>query len=178
MGSEQQIARIEELAKAKLNMKLGVRRELKKLPDRLDENEEVLNLASGGIGAKKGLVVVTDRRLLFFAAGVASTHQEEFPYRAISSIESSTGMLSGKLRVFASGNKADIKDVIPKSAVDEIADFVRARIGDRPASPSSPPLPDRPSASDRLRRLQTLRDDGLLTEEEFQAKRSALLEEL
>lgn len=177
MGSEQQIARIEELAKSKLQRKLGVGRELKKLPDRLDENEEVLNLASGTIGVKTGLVVVTDRRVLFFAAGITSTHQEEFPYRSVSSIEASTGMMSGKMRIFASGNKAEIKDVYPKNAVNEIADYVRARIGSHAAAPATAATPVSDPA-ERLRKLQRLRDDGLVSDAEFEAKRAELLSEL
>lgn len=178
MGAEQQIIKIEELAKSKLQMRMGVRRELKKLPDRLDEGEEVLNLASGSIGAKTGLIVVTDRRVLFFAASMASTHQEEFPYRSVSSIEATTGMMSGKMRIFASGNKAEIKDVYPKGAVDEIADFVRARIGGHHGASAGVHPSPRPDAAERLRKLQRLRDDGLVTDAEFEAKRAELLSEL
>lgn len=177
MSAEEQAQRIDQLAKSKLNMKMGVRRELKRLPEKLGEGEEVLNLAGGTVGSKQGLVVVTNERLMFYAAGVVGEHTEEFAYRSISSIEASTSMMSGKLRVYVSGNKAEITSVMPKGAVNEIAEYVRARLGTAASSPP-PVAPAGDGAGDRLRKLAALRDEGLISDAEYESKRAEMLADL
>lgn len=47
-----------------------------------------------------------------------------------------------------------------------------------PAPPPAPPAPAEPTAEEKLRSLAKLRDDGILTPEEFEAKKAALLDEL
>lgn len=179
MGEQEQAERIDELARTKLQMKTGHRKELKGLPERLDEGEDVITLAGGTVGSKNGIIAVTDRRVLFYEKGMMRSHEEEFSYARISSIESSSGMMSGKLRIFASGNKAEITNVIPKSSVQEIVDIVRARIsGAGNAAPPVAPAGDDRSPGERLRQLQELKDDGLISEEEFAQRRATLLEDL
>ena len=50
------------------------------------------------------------------------------------------------------------------------------RIEDEDAPPASPP--SAPSVSERLEQLESLRADGLITQEEYQAKREEILKEL
>ena len=71
-----QAEKIAELAENKLRMKLGVKRELKGLAELLAEDEEVLNLARGEYDDRQGLVVVTDRRVLFTEQGMARSRLE------------------------------------------------------------------------------------------------------
>ncbi len=82
--------RINELAK-KLPMKLGVRKELKKLPSLLLDNEDVIHLDSGMYGGGSGLVVVTDCRVMFVLEGVVKSRLEDFPYERISSVQTQKG---------------------------------------------------------------------------------------
>lgn len=56
---------LEQLANEKLSMGFMVRREMKKLPELLGEQEDVVNLARGEYDGKEGLIVVTDRRIMF-----------------------------------------------------------------------------------------------------------------
>ncbi len=175
-----QAAKIEELASKKLNTKLGVRKELRKLTDLLGEDEEVLNLARGQYDGKLGLVVVTDRRIVFTEQGMMRSRLEDFPYEKISSVQTGTSVMSGKLTIFASGNKAEIKDVMPKDRVNEIGDYVRTRIGSGPSAPavetSAPPsAPAGASPMEQLKQLGELRDAGVVTPEEFEAKKAELL---
>ena len=67
---------LRELANKKLRHKLGVKTELKNLPSLLHENEQVLNLAAGHYDGHQGLLVVTDRRLLFYEKGLGRSRQE------------------------------------------------------------------------------------------------------
>jgi hypothetical protein len=180
-AADEQTARIEELAKKKLSIKFFVRREVKKLPALLDEGEQVVNLGQGTYDGRQGLVVVTNRRILFSEEGIVRSRLEDFPYDRISSVQTSTGFTAGEIRIFASGNKAEIKDVMPKERVPEIADYVRARL-QRKDEPSTVATPRQASAEpdplDQLKKLGELRDAGVLTADEFEAKKASILERL
>lgn len=157
-------------------MKLGVRKELRKLTDLLAEDEEVLNLARGQYDGKTGLLFITDTRIVFTEQGMMRSRLEDFPYEKVSSVQTSTAMLSGKLTIFVSGNKAEIKDVMPKDRVKEIGDYVRTRItggglsAEQVAAPAAPTEATGPSPMEQLKQLGELRDAGIVTPEEFETK--------
>jgi hypothetical protein len=44
--------------------------------------------------------------------------------------------------------------------------------------PQAPPVPAAPSVEDKLRSLAKLRDDGIISPEEFEAKKASLLADL
>lgn len=180
-------ARIDELADA-LPMKLGVRKELKTLPSYLNEGEHIAHLTSGSYNGKAGLIVATDRRVLFLSAGVMGSQFEDIPLSKITSVQQSSAMLSASLVVHASGTKVEISNVIPKDAAKTLAEYVRARTSDHPpattattaapatAATSATSVPaSEPDVTDQIRKLAELRDEGLLTDEEFAAKKRNLL---
>lgn len=169
-------ARIDQLA-GKLNVKFMVRRELKLLPEILHENEGVVNLAQGRYEGNEGLIAVTDRRVLFIDQGIVKSHREDFPYDKISSVQCSKGMLSGKVTIFASGNKAVIENVTPKQQADSIADHIRDRISGASVA-SGQAEQTKADPYEQLRKLGDLRDAGVLTDEEFNEKKAALLSEI
>jgi uncharacterized membrane protein YdbT with pleckstrin-like domain len=47
-----------------------------------------------------------------------------------------------------------------------------------PVAPPPPPAPAEPTVEDKLRSLAKLRDDGIITPEEFEAKKAEILEQL
>lgn len=174
-------------ALSKMSYKLGSKREIKRLPEHLWDNEKVAHITAGTYGPGAGIVVLTDRRLFFLKDGVMSKTSEDFPIEKISSVQWSTGMLLGKITVFASGNKAEITDV-QKTDGKAITDAVRARLSGGPEAGASQPMPveaasaatvaDGPDAYERLKKLGELRDAGILTEEEFSAKKQSLLDQI
>ncbi len=83
-----------EARRRKLSMGFMVRRELKKLPELLGENEDVVNLARGEYDGKEGLIVTTDRRIMFVEQGMIRSNLEDFPYDKVASVKSETGMRS------------------------------------------------------------------------------------
>lgn len=160
---------IGELADHKLTkvIRFAVAKELRKLPALLDDRESVVNLAQGTYDKHAGLVVVTDRRVMFVEEGLMfRSRLEDFPYDRIGSVQTENGFLHGKLTIFASGNKAAIEKVLPKERAKEVGDYVRARVCGG-AVPSGDVL-------DQLKKLGELRDAGILTPAEFEAKRGDL----
>ena len=109
------------------------RREIKQLPDILGEDESVRRLVQGMYEDRVGLLVATERRLVFVSKGWFSLTVEDFPYGRISSTQYETGLLLGKLRIHASGNRSEITHV-DKTQVRRFAEFVRAKITDLGAS--------------------------------------------
>ena len=173
---------IQQLAEQKLQNRLGVRKALKTLHELLHEGETVLNLGSGVYEGKRGLVVLTEQRVIFYDRSFGSSRQEDFRFSKISSVESVTGMLgNGKLVIFASGNKAVIHTVYPKECAGEVGDYVRSRLAaDSPAAAAQGGGSAATDAdpAERLRRLKSMLDEGLVSAEEYEEKRSAILGEL
>jgi Bacterial PH domain/Short C-terminal domain len=174
---------IEDLAKKKLNVRLGVGKELKTLPTHLQEGEQVLNLSGGMYDGANGLVVLTDRRVIFFSAGMLKTHFEDFPYSKISSVQHRGAMMFGEITIFSSGNKAELKQMI-KDRAKEIAEYIRGRISEESTAGSTPgaqPSTETAKTNDpfeKLRKLAELRDAGVVSEDEFEKKKKELLETL
>lgn len=167
-----------EAAKNKTETRIGAGRELRKLETYLWDTETVQLLAAGTYGPGTGLVALTDRRLLFIKDGVMSKTIEDFPVDKISSVQWSSGLLMGSLIVFASGNKAEIKNMSKKDG-QQIADAIRGRLSPRPGPPA-PAIANQSSDDvyDSLRKLGELRDAGILSPEEFEAKKRELLSRL
>ena len=130
-----------------------------------------------------GLVVLTDRRVIFTSAGIANSRFEDFSYDRISSVQHTGGLMLDGLTIFASGNKAELKSML-KDRAKEIGEYIRRRISD--PSAVAPPLPEAappPSAEvsdplERLRKLGELRDAGVVSPEEFEEKKRKLLGEI
>ncbi|HVY79313.1 MAG TPA: PH domain-containing protein [Solirubrobacterales bacterium] len=147
------------------------RKEIKQLPNILWEDERVERIVQGVYNDGLGVLVATNKRLVFVDKGLFGLRVEDFPYDKVSSIEYKTGALTGKITFFASGNKAEIKQV-SKGQCRGFAEFVRARSTAPTAHASAPP----PAAHlDQLERLVKLRDAGALTSEEFESQKAKLL---
>jgi hypothetical protein len=172
-------AQVEDIASKKLKSRLGLKKELKTLPSYLAEGEQVLNLSSGLYDGANGLVVLTDRRVFFLSAGISNSRFEDFGYDKITSVQTSSSMMFGEITIHASGNKAEMKNMM-KDRVKEIGEYVRNQINapkPPPETPATAPVAAPPSddPADQIRKLAALRDEGILTEEEFAAKKRQIL---
>jgi hypothetical protein len=166
---------------------LGANRELKRLPNYLQDDEPVVMVAAGTYANGAGVVALTDRRLLFVKDGITRTAVEDFPLDRINSIASTGGMVNGTIIVTVAGTRSEIVNVY-KDDARRIADAVRETIsrGSVPsftptvtetAAPAPAPTaaPAGEDVYEQLRKLAALRDDGILTPEEFDAKKAELV---
>ena len=165
-------------------------KEIKALPSILWEDERVERLGTGIFNSTNGVIVATNKRLLFLNVGLFSgTQSVDFGYDKISSIQCETGLLLGKLTIYASGNKAEISSV-EKNQARNLADSIRVYIGGCTAKATTPPNPSNnvvnalASRMDRdatdamllqIERLANLKSQGVLTEEEFNTQKQRLL---
>lgn len=156
------------------------RREIKELPNVLWGDEVVENIIQGTYNNGNGILVATNRRLVFVDKGlIYGLKVEDFAYDKISSIQYETGLLMGKLTIFTSGNKAIIENVM-KSKVRAFGDSIRAKI-------SAPQIPMAASTVvnvttspennvvEQLERLAKLKEQGILTEQEFVSQKKKIL---
>lgn len=179
------------------------RKEIKELPNVLARDERVEQLAPGFYNGGIGLLVATNRRLIFVDKGMLyGLRVEDFHYDRISSIQYKTGLLLGEITIYSSGNRAEISQV-EKSVVRQFGEYVRAKIGNpgprTPAPPAAPPavpqavganaatasasspqpLPTAPTGDDaiisKLERLAALKAQGILTEQEFLEQKARIL---
>jgi hypothetical protein len=168
-----------ERARSLMSYKLGSNREIRRLAEYLWDDEEVERMVNARYGGGTGLLVLTNRRLLFLKDGMMKQTLEDFPLDKVSSVQWSSGLTLGKLTIFASGNKAEVDQVQKKDGKD-LADHVRERIagGSASSGPVSTPAASSSAAAsvaDELKKLAELRDAGVLTEGEFAAQKARLL---
>lgn len=167
-----------EAARKRMTHTLGSKREIKKLEDILHPGETVKSMVGGGYGGKTGLLVLTDSRLLFYSDGWTSQTHEDFPLAAVSSVGFSGGMLTSKLTIHASGNVTDITGV-PKTDGKQFAEDARVALqGARSGSADQPQAQAADDPMDQLAKLGQLKASGVLTDDEFAAKKSELLERM
>ena len=159
--------------------------EIKELPNILWENELPEAVVQGRYGNRTGILTCTNNRLIFVSKTLGiSLRVEDFPLDKISSLQYETGMIFGKITVFASGNKADI-DQIDKKQARNFAEFVRSKISKLNSSGKTTSSEPETEASlqkdstdimiEKLERLGALKDKGIISEDEFQAQKEKIL---
>lgn len=165
----------EQIKNLNTGSKLFGMKEIKALPDILWEDEKVEKMVQGFYEKGNGILVATNKRLIFVDKGfVYGLRVEDFPYDKISSIQYETGMLMGKIIIFASGNKAEIKQVV-KAQAKNFGDYVRARISKTQEHASVAKQGANDDITSQLENLAMLKEKGILTEEEFSAKKKSIL---
>ena len=164
--------------------------ELEKLPDVLQPGEPVLALASGMMDGAHWLVALTDRRVLLFDKGLLfGMQQRSIPLARINTVSSRQGLLLGAIIISDNVREYVIEDVVPQAAEifvtrlqQVLADPAAARAASRYAAPAASGFAGesrrRASPADpyeQLEKLFSLKQRGILTEEEFErAKRKIL----
>jgi len=147
--------------------------DIKELAKILSTDEEVLHAASGMYQDRQGLIVATTKRVIFMHKGMFSLKLEDFSYDKITSVQYETGFLNAKIIVHASGNKAEIRNATNAQA-RSFGDWLREKISTKPATELAKTVPTS-SVADQLEKLASLKDRGLLTDEEFSSEKKKLL---
>ena len=161
-------------AKAAMATKVGGGREIKRLEDHLHTDETVKRMVVGRYAGKNGIITLTDRRALFIAEGRLGKATEDIPLDRITSVSWKSGMLLGSIEVHASGAKVEIENV-NKSDDKAMVEDLRAAAHtahNKPTEATPAPATDHAAA---LVKLAQLRDAGILTVDEFEAKKADIL---
>jgi hypothetical protein len=181
----------EDVASAwsKVNSKVGKKRDVRKLPEYLNGGERVLAMTGGQVGGNQGLLVATDRRALFVSEGVVRHSFEDFPYDRVTTVTVTRGLVFGTIVLSTAGVSRVVQNVA-RGEAEEVAAVLRERVeastrgrhAPQPAAapgrhhasvPAAQPAPGGIAAE--LRELAALRDQGVLTNAEFEQQKARLL---
>lgn len=153
----------------------------------VDEGETLEALIGGTYRAEQdtsrrhrhqGVAVATSKRVLFVDKGVmGNTEVSEMPYRSIEAITYSTGAFFAGIQITGRGIASfRIEDIADKDSVKPFVDCVRGHLEAAHAPQAAAPQPAAPtSVADEIEKLASLKDRGILTQEEFDAKKRQLL---
>ena len=146
----------------------------------LESDEKILAYVMGTHEAKlmgkdtvrSGIFIATDTRLVFFSSKMFNGYDMEvFPYLNISSIEMGKSLMGYSISFFASGNKVSMKWI--NGDVSSFMNVVKPKIDKKTSSQT--PNNSVPDVADQIRKLSELKNEGILTEEEFQSQKERLL---
>ncbi len=150
----------------------------------LEPGEEILAAVQGTYETKimgsdsvrTGSLIATDRRLVFYAKKLGGYELESFPYGNISSFEQGKNMMGHNVTFFASGNKVHMKWIKTDKELALFTETVKAAMnGARSSGAPTPIATNQPDIMEQLKKLGELRDAGVLTPDEFDAKKMELL---
>jgi hypothetical protein len=151
------------------------RKEIKELPSILAPSEKIDNLIQGVYSGGFGILVSTNRRLIFIDKGLFyGLKVEDFPLDKITSIQYETGLMFGEIKIHTSANIAKIENV-DKSSARKFAEFIRDKLSQPKENIS---VSSQPDILEQIEKLAKLKENGILSEQEFVEQKKKLLEKL
>jgi len=125
--------------------------------------------------------ILTQRRILIIANHVRGYDEHTIPYDTVTTTNLNTG-LGAKTRLSIQTKSAtyhcDLLTTQNKHGKEEIKEAIEYLRNRREASVESTPTSSESEPLDQLERLKSLYDDGAISEEEFEEKKTELLDEL
>lgn len=121
---------------------------------------------------RNGTIAVTDRRLVLFTKKVGGYDMQDFAYAMIASVDHKRGMMGGNLTINAAGDQTHVS-MVPKDDIETIAHAIREKVNASRSGPAAVVAPLDPM--DQLKKLAELRDAGVISSDEFDAKKKQLL---
>lgn len=166
------------------------KKEIRYLPNILSENERILAITSGLMENRTWLAACTDRRVLFLDRGMFfGLRQVQLNLDRLQTIESESGIFFGSIRVVDAGSSMNIRMVYKPSiapfvkTVQEAMDSYKRTMAHDLARATSVAMgtlseEDMPQATfiHELERLAKLKADGHLSDEEYAAAKTKLLQ--
>ncbi len=93
-----------------------IKPDIKALPDIINADEKFLNLIPGIYRDRNGILVLTDKRMIFIHKKlIGGATVESFQLNKIDSIQYNTGLLWGDISIATAGNNAQMKQISKKT---------------------------------------------------------------
>jgi hypothetical protein len=158
-------------------------KEINKAKHVLTEGESILDVTTG-MGAVKrmgnetkrsGALLVTDKRVIFFTKKLGGYEMSDHVYSLLTGVDYKKGMMSCNINLSASGDHYHIS-MIPKNDVERVAQCIRSQMGAIKAhSDTNNNAKAEVNIPLQIKKLALLHEQGILSEEEFSAKKTELL---
>ncbi len=161
--------------------------EIEKIADRLDDDEKVLlvtrqtksPLKSGGSMFTPSAIIVTDKKIIIRNPSALGMRQklEYYSYDNIVDVKLERGMLSAALEINVPGSFEDARvDAISKNEAEQILRIIQEGVKKCKSQTNSPQVVQQEiSIADELAKIAGLKEQGIISEEEFQTMKQKLL---
>ena len=179
-SKEQLKAEMKRLASAVSDTPFGTKKEFFHLPEILNSDEQPVAIASGMMDGNTWLITLTNKRVIFLDKGmIFGVKQVDINLNNIVSVGGKTGLMFGEIMISTSGQNYTIKNVL-KASVIPFTNLVNKTKD----ALSTPPLPQQESSQSsqsfedkmsKIERLAEMKEEGILTDEEFQQQKSRIL---
>ena len=166
----------QELIAAKVFDLTFVKKEIKALPEVLDDTETIKYACSGVLDGHTWLVVCTNKRVIFLNKNmVFGMDQKEIPLTVINAVSYSKQFVSGTVSITNGANVTGIEKInavaapIMAKTIREQMAAIKSPTQSQTVVQSTTDIPD------EIRKYKQLLDDNIITQEEFDAKKKELL---
>jgi hypothetical protein len=178
--ADEGITRPDVAAAAEATLFLGtIAPEIPPLARMLRPDEPLVRATRASFDDRVGMVAITDSRLILIGKAVFSNQVNEIPLTAVVTLgmeqEFMRNELALNLRSGQTVRLGNVDDIA--SFADTLRDAVRQANTPSPA-PQAAPAPPQPDVLDQLAKLADLHTAGVLTDDEFQTKKTELLNRL
>ena len=143
------------------------KKELKYLPEILQDGEQVLGFTSGLMGGNTWLITLTNRKIIFLDKGMLfGLKQETIPLNRINAVSGSTGIFFGKIVITDGAKDREITNVWKKTVTVFInkcqeAIFENSQAKENPYK--------------KLENLASLKEKGIINKDEFESEKKKIL---
>lgn len=167
---------VQQLKDANFSDSYMTGREILKLPELIQQDETIKYATSGfyDTNTSSVLIVVTNKRILLENKKLLFGSQNtEIPLEMVNDISYNSGMLMAKVTI-TSGTKDHKISQVSKKTVTQLVDTIR-RETELAKHPKEQQVSQSPSDIEQLKGLKDLMDSGIITQEEFEAKKKQIL---
>jgi Short C-terminal domain/Bacterial PH domain len=154
------------------------RLELRALTYLLRGDERVVVLGQGECDKRAGMVCLTTTRLLFVdkVFGTVSLNQVEYPLPTIQAVSTKRSLTGETLVITSAGAATKITHLMHGQA-EELTRQIH-NLKRQPPPDNAPATAPAEDPTETLKKLAGLRDEGILSEEEFATKKRAILDRI
>lgn len=155
----------------------GTKKEFFHLPEILNNGEQPLAIASGMMDNNTWLITLTNQRVIFLDKGMMyGVKQIDVSLRNIVSVGGKTGIILGEIMISTSGQNYTVKNVMKASVIPftNLINETKNGLNDEKKT-SELPMPETSDFISKLERLASLKEKGILSEEEFQQQKQRIL---
>lgn len=161
---------------------LGIKRELRTLESRLDPGETVMDIGRVKRAGHGCMLAITSRRLLFVRQGMIRETVEEMHTKAITSVKVRRRLMNGYIDVTVA-SKEETWEMTSAAHAQRVSETLRLAVRLATEAPASAviattltaPSPAPVDVVAKIRELGALRDEGLITPDEFDQQKAKIL---
>ncbi|MCX9062473.1 PH domain-containing protein [Citrobacter portucalensis] len=173
---------MKRLAAVVSDMPFGTTKEFFHLPEILGDGEIPLAIASGFMSDNTWLMTLTNQRIIFLDKGMFfGVKQVDVNLPDIVSVAGKTGLIFGQITVSTTGQNYTIERISKNSVIPftNLINKTRNIFPSKKGTFVNETIPTKTNSldemMDRIERLAEMKEEGILTEEEFQTQKQRLL---